>query len=563
MTAPQLGVVYTPSHVAGPMVELALAPLIEGKTAAEILSLKICDPAIGEGAFLIEIVRVLSAAIGGAKREVAARCLRGVDIDPRAVRTARRAVERFVGASVPELQDHLRVGDALASAAPPRAGAQRFTWPICDALVGNPPYIRQERLGAVKQSLREFASYHGTADLYVYFVELAHRVVRPGGRYCLIIPNKWMSAGYGRSLRAFLAQQASLERIIDFEAGLFPDAHAFPCVIAGTVGGGFRGPIYASRSAAPPGDSAKSPSREVPKAIATGDLPRAPKSARQWSAGSVAEALAQRGAPHSRERWRAGPWHIEAADDLAFVEALIARWPSLGNVIGAPARGLVTGCNRAFVVDSKTRATLGDTSLVRPLLKGRNVKRWRAAPSDRYIIAIDRGVVPPPQLLAHLAKFRDALEPGSGRKPGAYKWYELQDPIGPLAASCAPRLFYQDIQTQPACCLDSEGVFAPDTTVWTLPTGDRFVLAVLNSTLYGWYARRRFPPALHGAVRPKRAYMLSFPLAQPPVDLRVQIDNLVAQQLEAPDPQRDDQLNALIFEAYQLTQRQVGLVQLR
>jgi hypothetical protein len=545
------------------MVELALAPLIEGKTAAEILSLQICDPAIGEGAFLIEIVRVLSAAIGGAKREVAARCLRGVDIDPRAVRTARLAVERFVGASVPELHDHLRVGDALASAAPPRAGAQRFTWPICDALVGNPPYIRQERLGAVKQSLREFASYHGTADLYVYFVELAHRVVRPGGRYCLIIPNKWMSVGYGSALRAFLAQQASLERIVDFEAGLFPDAHAFPCIIAGTVGGGDRGPIYASRSAAPLGDSAKSPSREVPKVVATGDSPRVPKTARQWRAGSVAEALAQRGAPHSRERWRAGPWHIEAVDDQVFVETLIARWPPLGNVIGAPARGLVTGCNRAFVIDSKTRATLGDTSLVRPLLKGRNVKRWRAAPSDRYIIAIDRGVVPPPQLLAHLAKFRDALEPGSGRKPGAYKWYELQDPIGPLAASCAPRLFYQDIQTQPACCLDSKGVFAPDTTVWTLPTGDRFVLAVLNSTLYGWYARRRFPPALHGAVRPKRAYMLSFPLAQPPVDLRAQIDNLVAQQLEAPDPQRDDQLNALIFEAYQLTQRQVGLVQLR
>jgi len=174
---------------------------------------------------------------------------------------------------------------------------------------------------------------------------------------------------------------------------------------------------------------------------------------------------------------------------------------------------VVTGCNRAFVIDGAVRAKLGDSPLVRPFIKGRDVRRWTPAALDRYVLLVDRGTVPPPELLAHLAPFRTALEPGTGRKPGTYKWYELQDPVVPLAKSRAPRLFYQDIQTQPACCVAGDVV--PDTTVWILPSADRFLLALLNSPLYGWFARRRFPPALNGAVRPKLDYMRTVPVADP------------------------------------------------
>src|SRR5690606_17850411 len=148
---------------------------------------------------LIEIVRVLGDALAArgmslakARKLVAERCLYGVDIDARAVAAAHVAVEDFVGARVPALREHLRVGDALAIEWP-----ERF-----DALVGNPPYVRQELL-ANKQALRAFAAYDGVADLYVYFIELAQRIA---DRFCLIVPNKWMTAAYGRPLRELLAR---------------------------------------------------------------------------------------------------------------------------------------------------------------------------------------------------------------------------------------------------------------------------------------------------------------------------------------------------------------------
>ena len=510
MAVTKLGVVYTPREVSGPMVELALAPLIAGKSTAEILALRVCDPALGEGAFLIEVIRVLAAATGASPARVAAHCIHGIDLDPRAVTAARAAIERYVGARVPELRAHLRTGDALVS-----------SMPAFDAVVGNPPYIRQERLGTAKHALHDYASGGGVADLYVYFIELAHRITRPGGRYCLIVPNKWLTAAYGRALRSYLAREGSLEQIVDFGRGLFPDADAFPCIISGTVGVARRAAIRASR---------------------VNDTP-------------VADALVATGIPHARGKWTAEPWHIEEPADGALLDHLASRWPCLGDVMPQPSRGIVTGCNRAFVIDAATRARLGDSPLIRPLVKGRDVRRWQPAAIDRHVLLIDRGTEPPAALRAHLAQFRAALEPGTGRKPGTYKWFELQDPVVPLAKSRAPRLFYQDIQTAPACCLDPTGELVPDTTVWVLPSDDRFVLAVLNSKLYGWYARHRFPPALNGAVRPKLEYMRRFPLAVPPPDLRARIVALVDAQLAAAEPARDAELDLLVCEAYELARR--------
>jgi methylase of polypeptide subunit release factors len=488
MAVATLGVVYTPPEVTGPMVERALAPLLAGRSRAQLLELRLCDFAVGEGAFLIEIVRVVAAAHGGrdAKQVVAAHCVFGADRDPRAVAAAHAALEAYVGAPLPTLREHLRVGDAL-----------QLAWPRFDAVIGNPPYIRQEKLApATKRALRGFESYDGVADLYVYFIELAHRLVRDGGRYGLVVPTKWLTAAYARPLRSFLARARSIETIEELAPRAFAKVDAFPCVITGTVG--------RARDAV------------TPERSSTGE-----------------------------------PWHLDRQEDAA-VMAQLERLPRLGAQL-TPARGVVTGCNRAFVIDAATRARLcaedpACAPLIRPLLRGRDVRRW-VATCERYLLMMDRGVVPPAAIERHLAPLRGVLAPGSGRKPGSYAWFELQDPIGALAKAVTPRLFYQDIQSAPACSLDTTGL-VPDTTVWILDTDDRFVLAVLNSRLYHWYAKRRFPPALNGAVRPKRAFIEQLPLAAPAPALRAQITALVTAQLAAPTPQRDAELDELICRAY-------------
>jgi hypothetical protein len=546
-----LGVVYTPPAVTEPMTRLALEPLLRGRTADELIALRVCDPAIGEGAFLVAAVRViaehleLAGLAPGAAREAAAGCICGVDVDPRAVEAARQALG--VGAA------QLQIADALAldwpAAFPAVFAAGGF-----DAVIGNPPYVRQEHLRRHKPRLRQFASYDGVADLYIYFVELAHRLARPGGRYCLITPNKWLTAAYARALRGYLASQRSVEGIVDLgRTVLFDGADAFPCVVWGTVGAAHDLPIRGARL--PAG-----------AALELGD-----------------------GAPQARERWRADPWHIDAPAERSLIDQLEARWPPLRELVpGRPSRGVVTGCNRAFVLDRAARDALliaepSATAVIRPFLKGRDVRRWAAAGGERWILLVDRGTPLDdlPEVARHLARFRSALEPRPpasrapwhGRKPGPYRWYELQDPVGPLIKARAPRLLYQDIQTGPACCLDLDGDIVPDTTVWMLPSADLYLLAVLNAPIYGWYARRRFPPALNGSVRPKLEHIANFPVATPGDAARTAIEQLVVQRIEREPARRagsseaaeatrelDAAIADLVHDAYELTAADRALV---
>ena len=71
-----------------------------------------------------------------------------------------------------------------------------------DAVFGNPPYVRQEMLGELKDYfLKHYKAYHGSADLYTYFIELGVSLLKQNGLFCYIVANKWMRANYGEPLR--------------------------------------------------------------------------------------------------------------------------------------------------------------------------------------------------------------------------------------------------------------------------------------------------------------------------------------------------------------------------
>jgi type I restriction-modification system DNA methylase subunit len=75
-----------------------------------------------------------------------------------------------------------------------------------DAVVGNPPYVRQEAVKLDKDWYqRGFANtYDAANDLYVYFLEPEIEHVRPKGLVGLIVADKWLRSGYGRKLRKYL-----------------------------------------------------------------------------------------------------------------------------------------------------------------------------------------------------------------------------------------------------------------------------------------------------------------------------------------------------------------------
>lgn len=137
----QSGTFYTPQPLAEFLVRRTLEPLVEARTSDEILALRVLDPAMGSGAFLVAACRFLADACeqalvdegrlhavdvdettrAGIRRMVAERCLAGVDINPVAVQLARLSLWLTTLARDKPLSflDHrLRVGNSLVGASP-------------------------------------------------------------------------------------------------------------------------------------------------------------------------------------------------------------------------------------------------------------------------------------------------------------------------------------------------------------------------------------------------------------------------------------------------------------
>ena len=135
------GTFYTPRRVTALLVDHALAPLVKDRSADDILRVRVIDPAMGSGAFLVACCRYLASSVeaalvregrwhaqdvtpadrAGLRREVASRCLFGVDRNPMAVQLARLSIWLATLAAdkpLSFLDHHLLTGDSLVGASP-------------------------------------------------------------------------------------------------------------------------------------------------------------------------------------------------------------------------------------------------------------------------------------------------------------------------------------------------------------------------------------------------------------------------------------------------------------
>ncbi|WP_104699608.1 Eco57I restriction-modification methylase domain-containing protein [Helicobacter marmotae] len=115
-----------------------------------------------------------------------------------------------------------------------------------DIVLGNPPYIRQQNIAQHdKKRLKEhYQVSSGGADIYVYFFELALRILAQKGVFSLITSNKWIKASYGKPLRAFLLQNSYIKCYVDFEESkVFESADVEVGIITATNFCGDKAPI--------------------------------------------------------------------------------------------------------------------------------------------------------------------------------------------------------------------------------------------------------------------------------------------------------------------------------
>lgn len=374
-----------------------------------------------------------------------------------------------------------------------------------DAVIGNPPYVRQERLADLKPYLQKtFKSYHGMADLYVYFYERGLKLLRPGGRLSYVVTNKWMKAGYGEPLRRLFGEEAWVESVVDFGHAkqIFEDADVFPCILV----------------ARKPADG---PPPETTQVCA---IPR-----ETLSVDNLSAQIRKEGYAVPRASLGAAAWQLEPPGVARLLDKIREKGIPLAEYAGVkPMYGIKTGFNEAFLIDTTTRDRLVRedptcAGIIKPYLRGQDIERWHPDWAGLWMIFTRRGIdiEAYPSVKNHLLPYREQLEPKpvgwsggtwNGRKPGTYKWYEIQDSVDYWKEFETPKICYQDITWRPQFSLDLNTMYS-NNTVYFLPTGSSWILAILNSPLCWWYSWRKAQHCKDEALRFFNTYMLELPIA--------------------------------------------------
>lgn len=337
-----------------------------------------------------------------------------------------------------------------------------------DAVVGNPPYVRQEGLGEDKPFL-EFAHapvYSGVADLYVYFYHQGLAMLRRGGRFGMITSNKFLRANYGKGLRSFLTRHTIID-LIDFrDLPVFDDAIAYPLILI-------------AEKTQPAEDHAV-------LTCSVADMDEANR------IGEVMESAASMSLSSLSEEG----WSLQSPQVLALLKKIRAAGKPLGEVVeGKFYRGVLTGFNEAFIIDEAKRQELikadpKSAEIIKPFLRGKDVKRWKVEWAGLYLVFTRRGINinKYPAIKAHLAAYKDRLMPGveGGRKPGPYEWYEIQDSIAYYAEFEKPKIVWGNLSTSPSFAFTVDPFYVNAPAVF-MPTDDLFLVAIMNSKVSEYF----------------------------------------------------------------------------
>ena len=419
-----------------------------------------------------------------------------------------------------------------------------------DVVIGNPPYVRQEEIKHLKEGFKSnYDCFTGTADLYVYFYERSIKLLKPHGAFAFITSNKWYRAKYGEKLREWMSRHTRLRSIIDFG-----DAAVFTAIAYPTI-------VIATRRA-----------QEV-KAPPIGEEVLALNWTQEHPVETFPEIFAQNAFAVPQACLDKNGWQLEPPLKRHLLARIHAVGKPLGEYVqGRFYRGILTGLNDAFVIDGATRTKLIAESpmseeIIKPFLRGRDVKRWKVEFANQYLIKIESSEnkkhpwsgKPIPEAEKIFAKNYPAIHAffiaGGQRQKlidrcdqGQYFW-ELR--------SCAywqefdqPKIVVPAITDATNYAPDATGYYSNDKTSIVVSDQWRYLLAVLNSSLSWWLTQQLFASKQGGFFEFKPMYVSQVPIPFVNIEQKSALEVCVNVILAQPDPRFEQLINGLVYELF-------------
>ncbi|OPY25214.1 MAG: N5-glutamine S-adenosyl-L-methionine-dependent methyltransferase [Methanocella sp. PtaU1.Bin125] len=517
------GIYYTPTFIVDYIVKNTVGATFN-KKPAELEKLAVLDMACGSGSFLLKAFDYINNYFdtydeatkhmlsnkedderrATRKNNILKNNLYGVDLDPKAVEIAQlnlllKATE--TKHRLPDLRNNIKCGNALLSVPlqemgvsdNPEAG-RPFNWATefseimgaggFDVIIGNPPYVRQEELKEIKPYLeKNYESYHGQADLCVYFFERELKMLKEGGYFGMIVSSKWLKAGFGVNLRKFL-NKYWIEELIDFgDLQLFKGATTYPCIII------IR--------------NIKKQNPEVRVCNIT-----------TLNFENLTNYINQNQFTFDQKNLKDENWNFVNPNIVKIVSKVQEQTITLKEYVNNQFyNGIKTGLIDVFKISKEKRDELiekdpNSAEILVPMITGNELKRYAIDYQGDYLILTKIGIdiSKYPAVYEYLLGFKEQL---SKRGDQGEMWYELRT-CSYYDLFTKPKIMYAEMQVSPKFALDREGYFTHN-VIFFLPVDDPHLLSILNSRI-GWFFIQYYGTPIQNGYKASWKYLSKVPI---------------------------------------------------
>ena len=355
-----------------------------------------------------------------------------------------------------------------------------------DIVIGNPPYIQLQNNGGELAALYENCNYQTfarTGDIYCLFYEKGWQVLRPNGHLCFITSNKWMRAGYGEKTRGFFAEKTNPKYLIDF-AGvkIFENATVDTNIL-----------IFAKEA------------NEHKTACAVTDK------LNKESVKELSVFVEQQ--KTICDFSNSDSWVILSPIEQSIKRKIESVGTPLKDWDISIYRGVLTGYNDAFIITTEKRDEILSNcqtdderrkteELIRPILRGRDIKRYGYNWADLWLIATfpsrHYNIEEYPAVKKFLLSFgMERLEQTGkryvingeevkARKKTSNKWFETQDSISYWEDFDEPKIVWNRIAAIKQFAIADKGIYIQDSMHFITGSNLNYLISVLNSKIIQW-----------------------------------------------------------------------------
>ncbi len=422
-----------------------------------------------------------------------------------------------------------------------------------DIVIGNPPYIQLQK--AIDKNTHyadlykdlNYKTFERTGDIYALFYEKGIEILKEEGILTFITSNKWMRANYGKSLRKFLSEYEPLE-LIDLGPNVFESATVDTNIL-----------IIKKRKT---------------------NL----KNLRAFTLDSKdkIDNLKDRDSFTLLSNLSEDSWIILTPEEQRLKEKI--------EKIGTPLKewdiniyyGIKTGFNEAFIIDGKTKVELirkdpKSAEIIKPVLRGRDIKRYKAEFADLWLINTHNGYIDksgnriPPinvndysAIKEHLDKYWDRLKK---RQDKGVTPYNLRN-CAYLEEFEKEKIVWQRITHEPTFYLSKPDEFILDSMAFISGFKrevGRFILSILNSQLIRYWVYRNVHQYGDTGYRLSNQYVEQIPIPKIPEPQQRSFENLVdiiiSKKQRGEDTSKEEfQIDLMVYKLYNLTYDEIKII---